>query len=250
MRRMTPNLDVGGVISRVFAIYTKHLGVLLGIGAIIFIPLGILEGVLSHSDSIVLRLVGSIVGLIGTYLFIGAVVRLVQDVRDGTLDASVGGLITSIGPVLVTLILVGILASIGIVVGFVLCIIPGVFLLVSWAVVSPVIVVENAGVGAAFSRSWELVKHSWWQVLAVILLFFVIEVVAGIVLLLIFVAISNSVILSIIATIIARLLLAPLTALASSVIYFDLVGLQQGVAASAPADPPLPPPPPPPAPAV
>jgi hypothetical protein len=250
MAPMTQNLDVGGVISRVFALYSKHLAVLLGVGAIIFIPLGIIEGVLTHSDSLIIRLLGSVVGLIGTYLFVGAVVRLVQDLQDGSLDASVGGLISSISPVLVTLIIVGFLAGLATGIGFILCIVPGLFLLTIWAVVSPVVVVENAGVGQAFTRSRELVKGNGWQVFGVLVLFFVIEAVAGFVLVAILIALSDTIILAIIAAILARLLLSPLQALASSVIYFDLIAIKQGAAAAPIADPPLPPPPPPPAPAV
>jgi len=246
---MTQKLDVGGVISRVFSLYTQHLATLLGVGAIIFIPFGIVEGILTHSDGFILRILGTLVGLVGTFLFIGAVVRLVQDVRDGRLDASIGQLISSITPVLVTLIVVGVLSSFAEGIGFILCIVPGVFLVTAWAVLSPVIVVENAGIGEAWGRSWTLVKGNFWQVLGVIILFFVIEMVAGIILALILLAISNAVVLAIIAAILARLLLAPLQALAASVIYFDLIDLQ-GQPAAAVADPPLPPPPPPPAPAV
>lgn len=242
---MKQQLDVGAVLSRVFGLYTKHLGALLGLGAIIFIPLGIIEGVLNNSGSIILSLLGTLVGLVGTYVFVGAVVRLVEDVQDGVLDASIGGLISSIGPVLLTLIIVGILAGIGITVGLVLCIVPGLFLLTFWAVVSPVIVVEGAGIGEAFSRSWALVKGNAWQVFAVILLFFLLQAVVGGILAAILLSISDAVFLTIIAAIVVRLLLAPLSALAGAVIYFELVGAQSTEAAV--ADPAYPPPPPPPA---
>jgi hypothetical protein len=251
MIAMKQNLDVGAVLSRVFDLYTKHLGALLGLGAIIFIPLGIIEGVLNNSGSVVLSLIGTIVSLVGTYIFIGAVVRLVEDVQDGTLDSSVGTLISSIMPVLFTLILVGIIASIGIGVGLVLCIVPGLFLLTFWAVVSPLVVVENAGVGQAFSRSWELVKGNAWQVFAVILLFFLLQAVVGAIFVVIARGISDAVFLTIIVSILVRLALAPLSALAGAVIYFELVAAQSAVPAVAdPAYPPPPPPPPPAAPPV
>ena len=245
---MQQHLDIGGVLSRVFALYTKHLGALLGLGAIIFIPLGIIEGVLNNSGSLILSLIGTLVATLGTYVFVGSVVRLVEDVQDGVLDASVGTLISSIMPVLVTLIVVGFLAAVGTTIGLVLCIVPGLFLLTFWSVVSPVVVVEKAGIGEAFSRSWALVKGNAWQVFGVIVLFYVITIVFGFVLALILHAISDTVVLAIIAAIIARLLLAPLSALAGAVIYFDLVALQSGAAAPAVADPAYPPPPPPAAP--
>src|SRR4051812_38908400 len=85
MLAMQQSLDVGGILSRVFDLYKKHLVTLLTIGAVIFIPLGIIEGVLRYDNGVILALVGSIVSLVGTYLFVGTVVRLVQDVQDGTL---------------------------------------------------------------------------------------------------------------------------------------------------------------------
>lgn len=242
---MQQSLDVGGVLSRVFGLYTKHLTTLLVIGAIIFIPLGIIEGLLRYDTGIVLGLVGSIVSLVGTYLFVGTVVRLVQDVQDGKLDASVGELFSSIMPVLFTLIIVGILASIATGIGLVLCIVPGLFLLTFWAVVSPAVVVENAGIGQAFSRSWELVKGNAWQVFAVILLFFIIQFAASFLLGLLLIAVSDSVIMTIIAAIVGHLLVAPLSALAAAVIYFDLVAIKNNTAVPAVADPAYPPPPPP-----
>lgn len=249
MARMHAKLDVSGVISKVFELYGKYLATLLGIGAIIFIPLGIIEGVL-RDGGIVLQLIGSLVGLVGTFLFVGSVTRLVQDVQDGRQDATVGQTIGSVGPVLVTLIVAGILASIGITIGFLLIVLPGVFLLTIWAVISPVIVIENAGVGAAFGRSWALVKGNFWQVLGVIILFFIIELVVSAILVAILVAISNTVVLVIIASILARLLVAPLSALAAAVIYFELAGFETGVPFTPQDEAPAPPPPPPPAPNI
>lgn len=81
-------------------------------------------------------------------------VELVRDVQDGRLDASVGDLMRSVLPVLGPLIAAGILAGIGIAVGFVLLIVPGLFLLTIWAV----IVIERRGISDAFGRSRQLVK--------------------------------------------------------------------------------------------
>ena len=47
---------------------------------------------------------------------------------------------------LVTLVFTGILAGIAIGIGFVLLIVPGLFLLTIWALVAPVIVIERKGV--------------------------------------------------------------------------------------------------------
>ena len=72
--------------------------------------------------------------------------KLVQDVRDGRRDISVGELFSAAAPYIGTLILNGILAGIAITIGFILIIVPGLILLTIWAVIAPSIVVEDQGV--------------------------------------------------------------------------------------------------------
>jgi hypothetical protein len=66
--------------------------------------------------------------------------------------------VQSVEPVFWPLVAVSILFGIGVGIGFVLPIIPGLMLLVIWSVVAPVTVLERVGVLAAFGRSGELVR--------------------------------------------------------------------------------------------
>jgi hypothetical protein len=106
----------------------------------------------------------------------------VRDVQDGRRDSSVGQLIEATWPVVLPLIGAGILAGIGIAIGFLLLFVPGLILLTIWAVISPVIVVERSGVIDAFKRSQELVRGNGWQVFGVIFVVFLITAVASVVL--------------------------------------------------------------------
>ena len=54
-----------------------------------------INGLLTASGSIALVLVGSIVSLVAGVLYTGYVVKLVQDVRDGRLDQSMGDLFSA-----------------------------------------------------------------------------------------------------------------------------------------------------------
>ena len=81
----------------------------------------------------------------------------------------------------VPLFAVSLLAGLGIAVGFVLFIVPGLFLMTIWAAVAPVVVLERPGVFAAFGRSRELVRGHGWTVLGALALVFLIVLAAGVV---------------------------------------------------------------------
>jgi hypothetical protein len=243
MEASTRTVEPGRVIGEAFETYRSHAAPLLG-GALLVIGIaGVIEGLLSVSGSLILGILGALVGLAAGFLYTGFVVKLVQDVRDGRRDFSVGELFSHAMPYLGTLILAGILAGIAIAIGFVLVIVPGLILLTIWAVISPSIVVEDKGVFESFGRSRELVRGHGWQVFGAIVLTFLIIVVVGIVASLIGAAIGDAGL--VILRAIGNVITAPVWALVASILFFDLGG-GQGVqmAPPAPGEPTEPPPPP------
>jgi hypothetical protein len=217
-------IEAGRVIGQAFETYRAHAGPLLG-GAVIVIGIaGVIEGVLSTTSSVFLGVLGALVGLAATFLYTGYVVKLVQDVRDGRRDFTIGDLFSHAAPYVGTLILNGILAGIAIVIGFVLLIIPGLFLITIWAVISPSIVVEDKGVFEAFGRSRELVRGNGWSVFGAIILAFLIIVVVGIVATAIGAAIGDAGL--VILRAVGNVITAPIAALVASILFFDLGGGQ------------------------
>jgi hypothetical protein len=75
-------------------------------------------------------------------------------------------------PVLGRLILQGVLGAVGLLVGFVLCIVPGLWLFGIWAVATPTLALERTGVGRSFGRSRDLVQGMFWRVFGIRLLAF------------------------------------------------------------------------------
>ena len=178
---MQGRLDVGAVIRRVFDIYVDQASVLMPAAAAVFVITGIVSALLVAASP-ALALVALLISLVASTLFTGMVVELVADVQDGRRDASVGQLLRAASPVLGKLILVGIVAGIGIVIGFVLVIVPGLILLTIWAVFAPVIVLERPDGLRALARSRELVRGNGWQVFGVIFaLFILVVVVSGVI---------------------------------------------------------------------
>jgi len=218
---MSRSIGIGSVISRTFGIYADQAGVLLPASAAVFILVGLISAVLI-AIAPVLGILALVVIIVGTTLYTGMVVELVADVQDGRRDATVGQLLNAATPVLGQLILVGILAGIGIAIGFVLIIIPGLILITIWSVAAPVVVLEHPGAVKALGRSRELVRGNGWQVFGVIVVLVigvgivsaVIEGVAG----------SAGTGVGIVVRVIVEIFTAPLSALAASVLYFELRG--------------------------
>ena len=218
---MQHRVDVGGVIRRVLNIYVDQASVLMPAAAVVFVFTGIVAALLVVASP-GLVLVALVIDLVAGTLFTGMVVELVADVQDGRRDSSPGQLLRAVTPVLGQLILVGIIAGIGIVIGFVLIIIPGLFLITIWSVAAPVVVLEHPGALAALKRSRELVSGNGWQVFGVIL---VLYIVVGVVSFIIEAAAESAGSgAGIVVRVIVGVLTAPLAALAAAVLYFELRG--------------------------
>ena len=135
-------LSPGDVIGRALKIYRDQIGVLLPAALLVFAVDAVVSWVF---DEGLLTLVAAVVSLVLAILYEGMVVQLVRDVQDGRRDNTIRELFSSVSPVLLPLIAVSILAGLGIGIGFVLLIVPGLVLLTFWSVVAPVTVSSGRG---------------------------------------------------------------------------------------------------------
>lgn len=65
------------------------------------------------------------------------------------------------------------IVSIGAGFAFLLFIVPGLYVLARWAVVSPLILLQGEGIRSALTRSWQLTEKSAWSLVAVSLIIYV-----------------------------------------------------------------------------
>ncbi len=233
---MDNTVDVGAVLRRTFEIYVDQAAVLMPAAAVV-VGIAVILGAVLIAASPGLAFIAAILSLVATTLFTGMVVELVADIRDGRRDASVGQLLQAVTPVLGQLILVAIAAGIGILIGFILLVVPGLILATLWAVAAPVVVLERPGGLRALGRSRELVRGNGWNVFAVILLLVILVglVSGGIG----FAAESAGTGVGLVVRVIVGILTAPISALAAAVLYFDLGGSRTDTAAAiaTPTDP-------------
>ena len=224
---MNQKLDVARVFERIFDIYKDQFTLLIPAALVVFVPVAIISGLIyAGGASIIGGLIVAAVATIATYWFQGMVVEAARDILDGRRDHSVGSLVQSVVPVLGPLIVAGILAGIGIGIGLLLLIVPGLFLLTIWAVIAPVIVIERRGAIDSFGRSRELVRGHGWQVFGVIVVLFIVQFIITAVLNAVANSVSDSFVGYAVSDLIVRLLVAPLTALAAAVLFFELKAMR------------------------
>jgi hypothetical protein len=243
---MNQKLDLGRVFERVFETYRDQFGLLVPAALAVFVPVAIINGLILSAGGILGAVLAAAVGVVATYWFQGMVVEAARDILDGRRDQTVGSLFSSVAPVVGPLIGAGLVAGIAIGIGFILLIVPGLFLLTIWAVVAPVIVLERPGVFPALGRSRELVRGHGWQVFGVIVVLFLLQIVLGGIVGAIFVGISDSFVGRGLADLVVRVFVGPLSALAAAIMYFELKRLhgepvlRPGAAAPVRPQPPAP----------
>lgn len=226
-------VSVGDVIGETFSIYGQNLGPLLGSAIVVFVVVGLVAGLLQGAGGVLLGLLAAVVRLAGHALYTGFVVNLVSDVRDGRRDQSVGDLFSAAAPAILALAVFGILFAIGVGIGFVLLIVPGLILITFWSLGAPAIVVERIGPLEAFGRSWRLVRGEAWSVFATLLVVLLIVIAIGVVLGAIATPIGDGEAATWIASIVSTTITAPIFSLAVTIMYFQLAG-----GSAAPAEPP------------
>lgn len=141
-------LEIKGVLKDTWRLYrTLFLRSFLT-GFVVFAALGIFQ----QSPYL-----AALIGFVGTTLVQGALVEVVDDEHRGHAPRGMKALYRSSGSRLGPLLAVSILMGIGVGIGLVLLIVPGILLAIRWAVATPVVMLEGLGARAAMRRSQELV---------------------------------------------------------------------------------------------
>jgi hypothetical protein len=181
-------LRVARVVQLTGQVIGRHLGLFLLLAFLINAPIVLLTFLFVQGAEVdafsIARLVGFVLGL---FIFIlGYVVLQAAIIHITVLDLN--GRRPPLGESLkvglrefLPLIAISILYTLGIALGIVLLIVPGIMALCAWAVVMPVRVVEHTGIGEAFGRSRELTRGHRWNIFFLFLIYIGIEIVIGVV---------------------------------------------------------------------
>ena len=195
-------LGVGEVIDGALKIYRARFGTMLKAVAVVVVPVQVFNvlvvlslpsptttrttsGFTTTSTStgnsatviaaiLLLQLVVIISGLLAT----AACLKVVSDAYLGTVTSWRESLRFGLSK-LRSIVWVGLLNALGVGLGFVFCIVPGVWLYVSWEIAVPVLLVEGTKGTKALTRSRELVKGRWWPTCGALLIAFLITAVVS-----------------------------------------------------------------------
>lgn len=134
------------------------------------------------------------------------------------------------------LILVGLLYGLGVGLGTIACIVPGVYLFVAWAVAYPALLVEDVRGTKALGRSLELVKGRFWPALGLLVVAYLltgfIQAILGISVAL-FALVGDSLAFLILVTtlvnVVAYSITTPFQAAVTTLLYFDLRVRNEGL---------------------
>jgi hypothetical protein len=228
-------LDIGGVFEKTTDIYKQCFGTVWVVALILMIPSAIIVAILGNDG--ILGLIGSLVNLAASAWLVGSIVRIVQDVEaDGRVDLSVGDILGSVWPRLISLILLEIVVGILIAIGLLLLIVPGVILALMWIAAIPAMVVEERGVFESMTRSSDLTRGNRMRILAVGLVVLAAYIVIAVIGALLVAAVP---VLGVIVMIALAVLLYPYVSIITSVLYFRLRELHEGSGGQVVAEAPL-----------
>jgi hypothetical protein len=223
-----------GVIGQAWELYKTHWRHLLPIAFVVYLGLAIVGVLLTAILSWLGAILGALISLVGLFWVQGALATAVEDIRDGRADLSLGETFDRVRPQLGSIIVGGLLAGLGIFVGLLLLIVPGLVLLTWWVLLIPVIALERIDAGAAFGRSRDLVRGYGWNVFGVIVLTILLLLGFEIVLAIVLSPLADW-LQNFVSSIVSGTLTTPFIALVWTLLYFRL---RDAKAAPAVAPPP------------
>lgn len=179
-------LSVGRVLSRGFGVIGDNpvtvFGIALLLGGIPTVAFGFYQRSLTAAEMdpdqvlgmLVVTLGSALVSMVCQAVVQGSLVRATVAHANGQragFGETIGGALALALP----LIGLSIVLTLGVALGFLLLIVPGIMLFVIWSVAAPALVAERIGVFDALGRSRDLTRGARWQVFGVIVILVVIS---------------------------------------------------------------------------
>jgi|UPI00064601FB hypothetical protein len=176
--------DFSRVVQRTFQVIGDNLG-LFALSAILLVSTPSFIGTMLGLKS---RLAGEYfsAGVIGGAIVAAFGSLLLQSLVVHTVVERMNGRVVGFGDALgvaarfaLPLLGLGIVQVLGVLIGLLLLIVPGLILSVMWSVTTPCLIVEKRGVFASLQRSRELTRGHRWSIAGIFLIYLVLSMIVG-----------------------------------------------------------------------
>jgi hypothetical protein len=222
-----------GVIGEAWNLYKANWRHLITFSFIVYAGVAVIGALLTILLTWFGALLAAVLSLIAFFWLQAALVKAVDDVRDGRADLSLGETFAQARAQIGSVAVAAILAGLGIVLGLILLIVPGLVLMTWWAVIVPVVVLESRSAGEAFTRSRELVRGNGWGVFGIIVLMVLLLIGFSLALNLILSPLADW-LQSFVSQVVGSTLTAPFVAIVLTLLYFRLRQAKEPVTETAP----------------
>jgi len=217
---------LSGVLTEAWALYRRYAAHFLLIAFVIYLITAVLYALLTLIG-VAGYVIAEIIALAAAFLLQAALVKAIQDVRDGRVDLNLGQTYQAAVPFILPVAAASILAAIGIFIGFVLIVVPGLILLTFWCLIVPCIVIGGAGVFSSFGQSYRTVRGYAWNVFGTLVIVFLLYLAFAIVVGLILVVLPTF-LRNFVSTVVVGTLVAPFLALVVTLVYYRLTAAHAG----------------------
>jgi hypothetical protein len=174
-------VSVSNVLGEAWELYTRLFVRTVAVAAIVFLVLDLAATLATRtqtrngSEVLLFSILTILLAVVGPELVQGALAEAVRDAHEGREPASAHALLLRTRPRLFPLVGASLFAGLGIALGFVLLVVPGLVLLTRWSLIAPCVVIEGLGPNAARRRSRELVRGHGWTVFGVLFVTYLLE---------------------------------------------------------------------------
>src|SRR5258708_36870442 len=171
---------VRGVLGEAWGLYRRFAGHFLAIAFVLYLVTAGIVALLTVSAGATGYFLAAVIEFIAAFRVQAAMVKAVQDVRDGRADLSIKATISAAVRYVLPVAGASILAGIGIGIGLVFLVVPGLILMTYWSLIVPNIVVGESGAMASFGKSWRAISGHFCPAFGTYVLVFLIWIAVNI----------------------------------------------------------------------
>lgn len=171
-------MTISGILTDAFDVYRRLWRRSVVVAGLIFGVVSLANALAARGTSALPALVSLVLGLVGGLLVQGALVEVVRDLHEGRSPAPVAAYYDRTRGRLGTLLGSSLLYGVGVGIGLILLVVPGLIAIARWTLIVPLVMIERRGWRDAFHRSSELVRGRTGRVLVLLIIAYVISGIA------------------------------------------------------------------------